>query len=323
MILRYLKLGGRQVSVIGLGAWQIGTKSWGWGTELGPKDVVSFLEAASEAGINLIDTAELYGKGESERQIGLALKRAINSFVIASKVSPWNLRGQSVYNAASGSLERLGIRHIDLYQLHAANPFIPIKGTMKGIKRLLAEGKIGYAGVSNFSLNRWQRAEKALGTTIVSNQMEYNLLRPNNYHHMKPMLDENHLMIAYSPLGMGLLTGKYDCINKPFGSRQSSPEFTSGNYANVRRVIEVIRKIAKSHSATISQISLAWVVARDRVIAIPGAKSIAQVKENAEAADIHLTAIEINQLDEVSQAYKQSFHVPRPFEIYKWLFTRG
>lgn len=321
--MRYLKIGNRKVSVIGLGTWQIGTSFWGWGTEFGPKDVGELLEAANEVGINFIDTAELYGQGESERQIGLSLSPVNSSFVIASKVSPWHLNYKSVYEAACKSLERLAIPSIDLYQIHAPNPFMPIKATMRGMTRLLSEGKIAQVGVSNFSLKRWQRAELKLGRSIVANQMEYSLLRPGNYGHLHSMLDEEHCMIAYSPLGMGLLSGKYGKINKPLGSRRGNPEFRFRNYGNVKQLLDVVGKIAKSHSASISQISLAWVIAKDRVIAIPGAKSVAQIKENAQAADINLTQAEICDLNEASKSYKQALHIPNPFEIFKWLFTRG
>ena len=321
--MRYLKLGSRQVSVIGLGTWQIGTKSWGWGSEFGPDDVDSLLETASEEGINLIDTAELYGQGESERQIGLSLKRVGSSFVIASKISPWHLSYNSVYEAACKSLERLRITSIDLYQIHAPNLFMPIKTTMRGMSRLLNEGKIAQVGVSNFSLKRWQQAELALGRPIAANQMEYSLARPRNYRLLDTKLDDEHLMIAYSPLGMGLLSGKYGNIKMPSGSRGGNPEFRHRNYPNVKKLLDVVSKIAKSHSASVSQISLAWVIAKDRVIAIPGAKSVAQIRENAQASEINLTQTELHDLNEASKAYKQAVHIPTPFEIFKWLFTRG
>ena len=321
--MRYLKLGDQNVSVIGLGAWQIGTNSWGWGTEFGPRDVQTLLETASEEGINFIDTAELYGQGESERQIGLSIGNLRSSFVIASKVSPWHLSYKSVYEAACKSLERLRITSIDLYQIHAPNPFMPIKGTMKGMSRLLSEGKIAKVGVSNFSLKRWQQAELELGSPIVTNQMEYSLARPRNYRLLGAKLDDNHYMIAYSPLGMGLLSGKYGNIKRPAGSRGGNPEFRYRNYPNVKKLLDVVSKIAKRHTASISQISLAWVIAKDRVIAIPGAKSVAQIRENAQASDINLTQTELHDLNEASKAYKQAVHLPTPFDIFKWLFTRG
>ena len=105
--MRYITLGSREASVIGLGAWQIGTRYWGWGTEFGPDNVAALLDAASYAGINLIDTAEIYGQGESERQLGANLQSDDDHFLIASKASPWHLTASSVRRAADNSLQRL------------------------------------------------------------------------------------------------------------------------------------------------------------------------------------------------------------------------
>ena len=102
--MRYIKIGSVDASIIGLGAWQFGTRSWGWGTEFGPKHVEGILEAARDVGINLIDTAELYGQGESERQLGYHLPGVKEHFIVASKVSPWHLTATGVYRAAERSL---------------------------------------------------------------------------------------------------------------------------------------------------------------------------------------------------------------------------
>ena len=228
-----IKIGSVDASIIGLGAWQIGTRSWGWGTEFGPSDVGSVLDAARDVGINLIDTAELYGQGESERQLGYHLPGAKEHFIVASKVSPWHLTASGVYNAAVGSLQRLQRPFINLYQVHFPNPLMPLTRTMSGMRRLLKEGKVKEVGVSNFSLKRWRRAERALGAPVITNQVEYSLLRPRAFDLMKPMLDEGHVMIAYSPLGMGLLSGKYGAERRPSGSRSMRPDFSRRNYRSV------------------------------------------------------------------------------------------
>jgi aryl-alcohol dehydrogenase-like predicted oxidoreductase len=316
--MRYVDIGKVQASVIGLGAWQIGTRSWGWGTEFNSHEVSKLLEAAEATGTNFIDTAELYGQGESERQLGYYLT---DYFVLASKVSPWHLSESGVYMAANKSLERLRRQYIDLYQIHVPNPFIPLSKTMRGMTKLINDGIIKTVGVSNFSLHRWQLAEQSLGFHVATNQVDYSLIRPKAFKALRPMLDENHVMIAYSPLAMGLLSGKYDETQRPSGSRATQPDFSRKNYQNVVHVLEVVKQVAKAHSATTGQIALAWVISHPNVIAIPGAKSAEQVKQNAAAADVKLSTGEVALLDEVSAEYRPALHIPRPFEVFKWVFS--
>lgn len=319
--MRYIQLGQFSASVIGLGTWQIGTQSWGWGTEFDTNSVTPILKTAAEVGINFIDTAEIYGKGESERQLGSYLQDVRAQFLIASKVSPWHLTSTKVYKAALNSLNRLQMDSIDLYQIHVPNPLISLNSTISGMKKLMQEGKIKEIGVSNFSLNRWLKTEKILNGNVVTNQVEFNLLHPQAIVNMNPQLQNNHVMIAYSPLAMGLLSGKYDNVRKPTNDRLKNPAFSSRNFNNVERVMQVVRRIATSHGSSISQIALAWVISHPNVIAIPGAKSPEQVRENAAAADIALTESEFTDLTDVSRQYKESIHFPRGFEAFKWLFS--
>jgi aryl-alcohol dehydrogenase-like predicted oxidoreductase len=320
---KYTRIGSFKSSVIGLGTWQFGTNHWGWGTEFGPKEILGILEAARETGINIIDTAELYGSGESERQIGYNIPSDDTYFKVASKVSPWHLSGSGVYTAGMKSLQRLQKAFIDLYQIHTPNPLIPISRTMAGMKRLLEEKRVVEIGVSNFSSKRWREAIDALGYKVVSNQVDYSLLRPSVYEAMRPMLTDGCVMIAYSPLAMGLLSGKYNDENKPLGGRAGHHEFSNRNYKNVLRVIEVAERIAKTHSASLSQIALAWIIGHPNVIAIPGAKSPTQVRENASAADIELSKSEMSDLDIVSSEYRAAIHIPHVFESFKWMFSRN
>lgn len=320
--MRYITLGSKEASVIGLGAWQIGTRYWGWGIEFGPDHVAAVLKAAQDTSINLIDTAEIYGQGESERQLGYHVPPDDEYFLLASKASPWHLTDSGVQRAANNSLQRLQRTSMHLYQIHFPNLLIPLTRTMSGMRTLQAKGVVEQVGVSNFSLARWQRAERALGAPVITNQVDYSLLRPRAFTKLEPMLDDGHVMIAYSPMAMGLLSGKYNAEQHPTGPRLRSPAFSGRNYENVRRVIVVMEDIAKTHSAMVSQIALAWVIAHPNVIAIPGAKSPQQVKQNAEAADIQLSETEMAALDEASLTYKPTAHILRPFEVAKWLVNR-
>jgi aryl-alcohol dehydrogenase-like predicted oxidoreductase len=320
--MRYIKLGSRDVSVIRLGAWQIGTRYWGWGTEFGPDNVSALLDAARDAGINLIDTAEIYGQGESELQLGANLPSNDDHFLIASKASPWHLGASSVQRAAARSLQRLQRPSMHLYQVHFPNVVMPLSRTMSGMRNLQREYLVEQVGVSNFSRARWARAERALGALVITNQVDYSLLKPRVFPALEPMLDDGHVMIAYSPMAMGLLSGKYNTEQHPTGARVKLPGFSARNYVNVRRVLEVMEGIAKAHTALVSQIALAWVIAHPNVIAIPGAKSPEQVRQNAEATDIQLSESEMAALDEVSESYKPAVHIPRPFEVAKWVVNR-
>jgi aryl-alcohol dehydrogenase-like predicted oxidoreductase len=136
------------------------------------------------------------------------------------------------------------------------------------------------------------------------------------------MLDDGHVMLAYSPLAMGLLSGKYGATQRPSGFRSRQPDFSRRNYTNVRSVLEVAESIARAHGALVSQIALAWVIGHPNVVAIPGAKSVEQVRQNAAAAEIQLDESEMSALDEASLAYSPATHVPRPFEVFKWLVIR-
>jgi aryl-alcohol dehydrogenase-like predicted oxidoreductase len=320
--MRYIKLGSKDASVIGLGAWQIGTRYWGWGTEFGPDNVSSLLDAARDSGINLIDTAEIYGQGESELQLGANLPPDDDHFLISSKASPWHLGASSVQRAAVQSLQRLQRPSMHLYQVHFPNIVMPLSRTMSGMRSLQREGLVEQVGVSNFSQVRWARAERALSAHVITNQVDYSLLTPRAFPALKPMLDDGHVMIAYSPMAMGLLSGKYNTEQHPIGARLKLPGFSTRNYVNVRRVLEAMEGIAKSHTALVSQIALAWVIAHPNVIAIPGAKSPEQVRQNGEAADIQLSESEMATLDEVSSTYKPALHIPRPFEAAKWLVNK-
>ena len=321
--MKYLQVGSLTLSVIGLGTWQIGTRSWGWGTEYGPTIVEEILDAAVESGINLIDTAELYGQGESERQLGIHLSNISDTCIVASKGSPWHLTNGSVVKAANRSLQRLNRTSLDLYQIHAPNPLIPISRTMSGIRTLIQEGKVREVGVSNYSPVRWKYAERALGSTVIMNQVECSLLHPKPFSVFEPMLDANHFLMAYSPLAMGLLTGKYGPQRKPAGARSKHSAFGQRNYHNVIKVLEVTQRIAKSHLAMVSQIALAWIISHPNVIAIPGAKSAEQVKQNAAAAEIELSESEIAALDDISNSYSPALHIPSVFEGFKWLVGVG
>ena len=296
---RYVEACGLRMSVIGLGAWRFGSPEWGWGTQFGPAEALAVVERARALGITLIDTAELYGRGESERLLGRALAGPVarRSVVLASKVTPtWPTRDR-VAAAARGSLARLGTDRIDLYQVHWPNPLVPQRSTMAGMRTLQSGGLVGQVGVSNYGLGRWRAAEAALGAPVVSNQVRYSLLSRGPERELLPhAAAAGRLVVAYSPLAQGVLAAKYTADTAPGGVRAGNLLFSAQNLRRAEPVLQALRELARAHRATPAQVALAWVVHHPNVVAIPGATSVAQVEANAAAADLRLAPDELAHL---------------------------
>ena len=303
--MRYVDIGGNKVSVIGLGTWQFGSNGWGWGTEYGLKEAKQITSRALELGVNLIDTAEMYGDGQSEQTVGEAIAGRWQEVFVATKVSPHHLLRSSVVRAANRSLRRLATGHIDLYQVHWPVAVVPHSWTMTGMRELQAAGLIRHVGVSNYGLRQWQRAERALKGPIIANQVCYNLLDRAPERALLPYAQANgRFIIAYSPLAQGLLSGRYAPDRLPGGVRLSRTLFTPRNVRKAQAVIEVLHEVAQAHGATPAQVALAWVIHHPNVLAIPGAKSVAQIEANAAAADIELASSEFDAITEASDGFK-------------------
>ncbi|MEM4312353.1 MAG: aldo/keto reductase [Nitrososphaerales archaeon] len=303
----YIELGktGLKVSPIGLGTWQFGSKAWGWGKTYGREEALSSVKKALDLGINFIDTAEIYGNGESERIVGEAIKGRRNEAIIATKVSPLHLSYNSVIRACERSLERLNIKEIDLYQIHFPNPIIPIKETMKAMNKLLRDGKIRYVGVSNFKLKQLKKAMGALSNShIVSNQVRYNLLNREVERELLPFAKKEKItIIAYSPLAQGILTGKYGIKDYPKdGARSMNRLFTPENLKRVSPLLEVLKEIAEKRGKSMAQVALNWLIKEPEVLAIAGAKNPKQVEENAGALGWRISEKELKAIEE---AYKE------------------
>ena len=302
--MRYTTLGSKTVSVIGLGAWQFNDTGWGWGTDFGPREAQEIVRRALELGINLIDTAESYSDGESERTVGKAVRDTGKQVLLATKVSASHATRAGVVRAAHQSLERLGMETLDLYQVHSHNFLIPADWTMGGMRELHEQGQVDEVGVSNYPLERWKEAEAALGSPVISNQIPYSLLRRFAENSLLPYAQANgRVVIAYSPLSMGMLSGRYTPDRLPRGVREENPLFSRQNAQQVQPVLEVVREVADAHGVTPAQIALAWVLLQPNLIAIPGAKSIAQLEANAAAADIELKPDEVGALNKATEGF--------------------
>ena len=215
--MRYLATGtAKQISKIGLGTWQFGSKEWGYGQPYAEQEAHAIVRRALDLGVTLFDTAEIYGFGRSERILGQALGEDLNSVFLATKILPVLPLAPVVEQRAVASANRLGARHLDLYQVHQANPVVRDAPAMRGMRALQRVGLVGEVGVSNYSLDRWRAAEAALGGPVLSNQVSYSLVnRAPNVICCPTPRPRDRVIIAYSPLAQGLLSGRFHRDNLP------------------------------------------------------------------------------------------------------------
>ncbi len=293
--MRYLDLDtAPKISKIGLGAWQFGSREWGYGDAYAEGEAEAIVNRAIDLGVTLFDTAEVYGLGRSERILGRALGDRRASVFLATKLLPLLPVAPVVEQRAVASANRLNTRLLDLYQVHVANPVVRDGTTMRGMRALQTVGLVGEVGVSNYSLARWQAAERALGSRVLSNQVQYSLVRRDPEDDLLPYAEaQQRVIIAYSPLAQGLLGGKYDRDHPPAGRvRAGNSLFLPENLDRAAGLLGVLREVADAHDASPAQIALAWVIRHPVVTAIPGASSVAQLESNVAAADIELSADE-------------------------------
>jgi aryl-alcohol dehydrogenase-like predicted oxidoreductase len=306
--MRYVEAGGVRLSAIGVGTWQFGSREWGYGDEYAGSTAASIVRRALDLGVNLIDTAEIYAMGKSERIVGRAIAERRDEAFVATKVFPVVPISPVVQWRGVQSAQRLEVQKIDLYQVHWPNPLIGVPTTMDGMRALQDVGLVQHVGVSNFSADHWRRAENSLGRAVLSNQVQYSLAcrKPDRPGGSVPYAQEHdRLVIAYSPLAQGLLGGRYDADNPPAGAaRANNPLFLQQNLEAAQDLIDTLREIARRHGATPAQVALAWVIRRPNVVAIPGASSIEQLERNCEAADLQLTDDDDHRLTEASDDFQ-------------------
>ena len=308
---RHLGKSDLRVSAIGLGSWQYGSEGWGFGVDFQERDAVKTVERALELGINFIDTAEVYGSGRSEEIVGKTLRGRREELVIATKVSRRHLRYQDVLAAAEGSLKRLGIQEIDLYQIHWPNQYVPLKETMRALEELVEAGKVRYLGLSNFPVSLMQEAASHLNKAeLVSNQVKYNLLQRDVEAEVLPYCRRQGMsVIAYSPIAKGLLTGKYSKTNVPEDMvRGRDPLFSNPeNLEACLGVVDVLRAIASSRGKTVVQVALNWITRDLGVVAIVGAKRPGQIEENVGAVGWELSDEELERIDQAVSGLQLSY----------------
>jgi aryl-alcohol dehydrogenase-like predicted oxidoreductase len=305
--MRYLGIDtATKISKIGLGTWQFGSREWGYGEPYADQEARAIVGRALELGVTLFDTAEIYGFGRSERILGRAISDRRDSAFVATKIFPIVPVAPVVEQRAVASANRLGVRRLDLYQVHQPNPVVRDGTIMRGMRALQRVGLVGEVGVSNYSLERWRAAEDALGSRVLSNQVRYSLVDRSPEGDMLPFAQAHgRVVIAYSPLAQGLLSGSYHRENRPVNRvRAANPLFLPDNLERVSPLIATLREVADAHSATPAQIALAWVIRHPAVVAIPGASTVAQLESNVAAAEIDLTDDEYQALQSASDRFR-------------------
>ncbi|TGE27336.1 aldo/keto reductase [Hymenobacter metallicola] len=320
--MEYKELGdsGVRASVITFGSWAAGGWMWG-GTE--QNDAVGAIRAAYDLGVTSIDTAPIYGMGLSEEIVGEAIKGLPRDKVqILTKFGMrWDLAApqgdfgfktkdnnghdldvykyaapESIIKECEDSLRRLGTDYIDLYQIHWPDKTTPIDATMEAVARLVEQGKVRAVGVSNYSAEQMAEAEKTV--KLASNQVPYSMVRRDIEKDVVPYsIEHNKAILAYSPLQLGLLTGKikpgqhFDASDLRATHPLFKPEFVT----RVNSFLEKIRPMAESKNASLSQIVIRWTISQPGItVALVGARNAEQAVQNAKAIEVKLSSEELD-----------------------------
>lgn len=291
----------------GLGAWQWGDRLiWQYGQTHGDEDCRAAFEVSLEAGIRFVDTAEVYGSGRSERLLGQFLKETDQPVLVATKYFPfpWRFGKKSLIRALRGSLERIGVESVDLYQVHQPYSLLPIENLMEAMAEAVKEGMTRTVGVSNYNQTQMLRAYSALSrkdVPLAANQVTYSLLnRSIEKDGLLARCKELGVrLIAYSPIEKGLLTGKYTTENPPAGVRGQ-------RYGNllpkIGPLLKLMTEIGQEHGGkSKAQVALNWCICKG-TMPIPGAKNAKQAEENAGALGWKLTEEEVAKLEEASDS---------------------
>jgi len=302
MLSRDLGQSGISVSAIGLGCMGL---SEFYGEPTQESEAINLLHRAVDLGITHFDTAEIYGRGHNEQLLGKAFAGRWDRIVLATKFGPQRdpatgdflgVDGSpaSVRNSCEKSLRRLGAERIDLYYLHRVDPDTRIEDTVGEMAKLVEEGKIRAVGLSEASAKTIARAHAV--HPIAALQTEYSIFSRDIEKDILPACVERGIsLVAYSPLGRGMLTGRYASIsNRPISETdfraEMQPRFQPGNIESNLKLVEAIKEIAAQKGCVAAQVALAWVLSQgDHVVAIPGTTKLANLQTNLGALDCRLT----------------------------------
>jgi aryl-alcohol dehydrogenase-like predicted oxidoreductase len=299
---------GPEVSAIGLGC--MGMSAFYGATD--EPEALRTIARALELGCNFLDTSDMYGPHTNERLVGRAIAADRERVFLATKfgitVEPGKEGGppirringtpEYVRSACEGSLERLGVEHIDLYYQHRVDPDTPIEETVGAMAELVAAGKVRHLGLSEASAETIRRAHAVHPITAV--QTEYSLWTRDVEQEILPTLAELGIaLVAYSPLGRGFLSGRFSTPEEldEGDFRRYGPRFTGANLAQNLKLAEAVKELAGERGITPGQLALAWVLhGGDHVVPIPGTKRVSYLEENLAAADVELSDEEVQRI---------------------------
>lgn len=294
------------VPPLGIGAWSWGDRMfWGYGKGYDETDIRAAFDACLRAGINFFDTAEVYGLGQSEKMIGRFLKTEKRPVQIATKYFPfpYRLTQASLDRALRGSLVRLGLESVDLYQIHQPFSLVSNAGLMQAMARAVREGRIRAVGVSNYDVEKTRHSAQALerfGLPLASNQVSYSLLnkRPETSGLLTLCRELGVTVIAYSPLAMGMLSGRYTPASPPKDFRRN--RYPQELLQRLQSLLGLMKEIGQAHGGRSTvQVALNWVMVKGAV-PIPGVKNILQAEDALGALGWKLSTAEMAALDSAS-----------------------
>jgi aryl-alcohol dehydrogenase-like predicted oxidoreductase len=308
MEMRKLGNQGPEISVVGYGAWEAGGDFWG------PNEsedmVIAAIQAGIESGMNWVDTAEVYGKGRSEKLVGRAVAGMRDRVLIFTKVAPrpegTGFRPEQVKKAIAASLERLETDHVDLYQLHWPDRSVPLEETWGAMAEIQDEGLVRHIGLSNVSRAMVERCLDIRHVDSVQNK--FSLLHQDDRDDLLPSLAEWGVgYLAYSPLGLGLLSGgitketQFHPQDFRGGGRGSVPEdFKPQKLATILAKVEKVKPIAERVGTSLAPLALRWVVEQTGVTAaIAGSRKAHHVRSNATAGDLRLDRQTLDEIDRI------------------------
>ena len=296
---------------LGIGTWAWGDKLvWGYGNSYSEADIREAFKVCVGGGVRFFDSAEVYGQGKAETILGELCAQEDEEFVIATKMMPfpWRLFHNSLKFALQNSLRRLRVNQVQLYQMHWPLPPVKVDTWMDRMAEVVDAGMVKAVGVSNYTLEQTITAHEALkkrGLRLASNQVEYHLLerRIEQNGLMEYCLEEGIKIIAYSPLAMGILTGKYTPENPPAGTRAA--QYNRSYLEKIQPLIKTLIRIGNdADGKSAGQVAINWCIQKG-TLPIPGVKNAAQAVQNLGAIGWQLDAEEMALLDEVSLAVMQ------------------
>ncbi len=309
--MRYIDVDGLRVSRIGLGTWQFGSREWGYGEQYAREIAPALLRRALELGITMIDTAEAYGPARSERIIGAELGDLLDGqrdgLTVATKLMPIAPAEPVVAWQCAGSRRRLQVDRLDLYYVHWVNPFVSPRRVGQAVRPLLEAGHVRQFAVSNHSVAQWQAFERGLGAKAIANQVQFSLVSPDPADDLVPYAEETgRCIVAWSPMGKGLLAGR-DPASLPPVRRSMDGRVKGAHTSNALMELQAaLAEIATSNDATSAQVALAWVISHPNTVAIPGARVVSQLEQNAAAADLVLADDELARLTELARPFRRT-----------------